>query len=114
MIFKTVFAALTRRGWVRFLHASATTNLRLPGLTPTKALLHFGKDHAFRVENERRDAPLLFWLDQDLKKTLGDFQPAAIIISGDLTSIGTKEEFDEVLNLWIVLKVLLGCLPPTS
>ena len=35
-VFKTVFGALTRPGWVRFLHAPATTNSRLLRFLPRK------------------------------------------------------------------------------
>lgn|GEM_PF-3933967 len=39
-IFKTVDAALTRRGWVRFLQAPATVKSRLPGFISREALCY--------------------------------------------------------------------------
>jgi predicted phosphodiesterase len=59
--------------------------------------LHFSADranHEFALVSQAGDADLLEVLDEDIRSNFGDLQPAAVILSGDLTWKGDADEFE--------------------
>jgi 3',5'-cyclic AMP phosphodiesterase CpdA len=61
--------------------------------------LHFGSHHAFSRQTTGTGKNLAVTIIDDLRARYGDVPPAAIILSGDLTWLGTSDEFEWAVEL---------------
>ena len=73
--------------------------------------MHYGDHHAFPVTSNSIDRDLGISVVNDLRSEYGDKGPAAVILSGDFTWLGTAEEFEQAATLVETLKSAYGLHP---
>ena len=61
--------------------------------------LHYGQRHAYPLTTNPPNRNLSIRVIDDLKSRYGDKPPAAVILSGDFTWLGTADEFDNAATL---------------
>lgn len=66
--------------------------------------LHFGSLHRYKLHSEANSKSLLDIISEDLRKYNNNKPPAAILISGDLTSTGIEEEYNQAYEFITGLK----------
>jgi hypothetical protein len=73
--------------------------------------VHFGAHHDFPVESTGIRQSLAISVIADLRSKYGDQGPAAVVLSGDFTWLGTAAEFDQAATLIDALQSAYGLHP---